>query len=98
MTKSTISWYSNSLNQHTGYGTQSKQVIQRLVRAGHKVAMLSNYGHEGVNGLIETGFGKIPHYSRGMNQYSTDVMPLHHAHWSAENPGLPAFMVTLYDV
>lgn len=98
MTKSCISWYSNSLNQPTGYGTQSKQVISRLVRAGHKVAMLSNYGGEGVNTLIETGNGKIPHYSRGMNQYSTDVMPLNHAHWKAENPGLPAFMVTLYDV
>ena len=98
MTKSAISWYSNSFNQPTGYGTQSKQVIQRLVRAGHKVAMLSNYGQEGVNGVIETGFGKIPHYSRGMNQYSTDVMPLHYAHWSSENPDLPSFMVTLYDV
>jgi glycosyltransferase involved in cell wall biosynthesis len=98
MTKSAISWYSNSLNQPTGYGTQSKQVIQRLVRDGHKVAMLSNYGGEGVNSLIETGAGKIPHYSRGMTQYSTDVLPLHHAHWQAENKGLPAFMITLYDV
>lgn len=98
MTKSAISWYSNSLNQPTGYGTQSKQVISRLVRAGHKVAMLSNYGCEGVNTTIETGFGKIPHYSRGMNQYSTDVMPLHYQHWTAENPGLPSFMITLYDV
>jgi len=98
MTKSAISWYSNSLNQPTGYGTQSKQVISRLVRAGHKVAMLSNYGCEGVNQQIETGFGKIPHYARGMNQYSTDVLPLNHAHWSAENPGLPNFLITLYDV
>lgn len=98
MTKACISWYSNSLNQPTGYGTQSKQVISRLVRQGHKVAMLSNYGGEGVNTTIETGAGKIPHYSRGMNQYSTDVMPLNHAHWSAENPDLPNFMVTLYDV
>jgi glycosyltransferase involved in cell wall biosynthesis len=98
MTKSTISWYSNSLNQNTGYGTQSKQVIKRLVADGHQVAMLSNYGGEGVNSLIETGSGLIPHYSRGMNQYSTDVLPLNHAHWKAENPDLPAFLVTLYDV
>lgn len=98
MSKSCISWYSNSLNQPTGYGTQSKQVIQRLVADGHRVAMLSNYGGEGVNSRIETGSGLIPHYSRGMNQYSTDVMPLHHSHWKAENPNLPAFMVTLYDV
>ena len=98
MTKTAISWYSNSLNQPTGYGTQSKQVISRLVRAGHKVAMLSNYGCEGVNSQIETGFGKIPHYSRGMTQYSTDVMPLHHSHWATQNEGLPAFIVTLYDV
>ena len=97
MTKSVISWYSNSLNQPTGYGTQSKQVIERLVRDGHKVAMLSNYGGEGVNSTIETGAGLIPHYSRGMTQYSTDVMPLNHAHWKAENPDLPAFLVTLYD-
>jgi glycosyltransferase involved in cell wall biosynthesis len=98
MTKSAISWYSNSLNQPTGYGTQSKQVISRLVRAGHKVAMLSNYGGEGVNTTIETGFGKIPHYSRGMTQYSTDVMPLNYQHWTAENHGIPSFMITLYDV
>ena len=98
MTKSCISWYSNSLNQPTGYGTQSKQVIERLVKAGHKVAMMSNYGGEGVNTQIETGAGLIPHYSRGMNQYSTDVLPLNHAHWSAENKGLPNFIVTLYDV
>ena len=98
MTKSCISWYSNSLNQPTGYGTQSKQVIQRLVKAGHKVAMMSNYGGEGVNTKIETGSGLIPHYSRGMNQYSTDVLPLNHAHWAAENKDLPNFLVTLYDV
>jgi glycosyltransferase involved in cell wall biosynthesis len=97
MTKSVISWYSNSLNQPTGYGTQSKQVIERLVRDGHKVAMLSNYGGEGVNSTIETGAGLIRHYSRGMTQYSTDVLPLHHAHWKAENPDLPAWIVTLYD-
>jgi glycosyltransferase involved in cell wall biosynthesis len=98
MNKACISWYSNSLNQPTGYGTQSKQVIQRLVKDGHKVAMMSNYGGEGVNSLIETGSGLIPHYSRGMTQYSTDVMPLHHAHWKAENADLPAWMITLYDV
>lgn len=98
MTKSAISWYSNSLNQPTGYGTQSKQVISRLVKAGHKVAMLSNYGAEGVNTFIETGAGKIPHYSRGMTQYSTDVIPLHFSHFSAENAGLPNFLITLYDV
>jgi glycosyltransferase involved in cell wall biosynthesis len=98
MTKAAISWYSNSLNQPTGYGTQSKQVISRLVKDGHKVAMLSNYGGEGVNSFIQTGSGLIPHYSRGMNQYSTDVLPLNHAHWSAENKGLPSFLVTLYDV
>lgn len=98
MTKSCISWYSNSLNQPTGYGTQSQQVIQRLVADGHKVAMLSNYGGEGVNSTIETGSGPIPHYSRGMTQYSTDVLPLHHAHWKSENSGLPAWLITLYDV
>jgi glycosyltransferase involved in cell wall biosynthesis len=98
MTKACISWYSNSLNQPTGYGTQSQQVIKRLVRSGHKVAMMSNYGGEGVNTTIETGAGKIPHYSRGMSQYSDDVLPLNHQHWSAENKNLPAFILTLYDV
>ena len=57
MSKSCISWYSNSLNQPTGYGTQSKQVIQRLVADGNRVAMRSNYGGEGVNSRIETGSG-----------------------------------------
>jgi glycosyltransferase involved in cell wall biosynthesis len=59
--------------------------------------MMSNYGGEGVNSFIDTGSGKIPHYSRGMTQYSDDVLPLHHQHWAAENKGLPAFIVTLYD-
>jgi glycosyltransferase involved in cell wall biosynthesis len=33
-----------------------------------------------------------------MNQYSTDVLPINHAHWEAENRGLNAFAITLYDV
>lgn len=98
MNKLAISWYSNSLNQPTGYGTQSAQVIKRLVADKHKVAMLSNYGCEGVNTEIETGAGKIPHYARGMNQYSTDILPLNFQHWSASNPSLTPLLVTLYDV
>jgi hypothetical protein len=46
-----VSWFSNSPTAATGYGMQSNQVLNRMIRDGLDVAVLSNYGREGVMAL-----------------------------------------------
>jgi hypothetical protein len=93
----TISWYSNSPNAPTGYGVQSAQVLKRLVRDGHSVAVLSNYGQDGTFGEWDSGFGKVRVYPRGAEPYSQDVTPLNHMHWVGENDNATNVLITLYD-
>jgi len=99
--KGIVSWFSNSPTAPTGYGVQTKQVVDRFIRDGLKVAILSNYGREGVNGFYESPFGKVPEYARGADLYSQDVTPLNHAHnvatFKAQDPELKDVLVTLYD-
>ena len=92
-----ISVYSNTYGTPTGYGEQTKIIIDRLVKDGADVAMLSNYGLEGNLGKLETAHGSIPHYPRGLDGYSTDVAPLHHAHFKGQHKGKPDLFFGLYD-
>ena len=96
--KGTISWFSNSPSAPTGYGVQTAQVLKRLIRDGYDVAMLSNYGREGINGETVVGGKSIPEYARGADLYSQDVTPMNHQHWKASNPGQKDLLITLYDV
>jgi len=98
MTKSALALYSNSPGQPTGYGQQAEQFLFRAKRAGHSVAALSNYGLEGTISTIDLGNGKIPHYPRGADGYSNDVIAFNAAHFKAQNPNLPFALLTLYDV
>jgi glycosyltransferase involved in cell wall biosynthesis len=98
MTKSALALYSNSPGQPTGYGQQAEQFLFRAKRAGHNVAALSNYGLEGTISTIDLGNGKIPHYPRGADGYSNDVIAFNAAHFKAQNPNLPFALLTLYDV
>lgn len=98
MTKSALALYSNSPGQPTGYGQQAEQFLFRAKRAGHNVAALSNYGLEGTISSIDLGNGKIPHYPRGADGYSNDVIAFNAAHFKAQNPNLPFALLTLYDV
>ena len=93
-----VSVWSNSPGQATGYGQQSQYLIDRLKRDGAKVAASSNYGLEGSISTYKSPFGDVPHYPRGLDGYSNDVGPMHHAHWKAQNPNLPDALITLYDV
>jgi glycosyltransferase involved in cell wall biosynthesis len=93
-----VSWYSNSITQPTGYGQQSWEVVTRMKRHGIDVATISNYGREGVNGLVDTPFGKIPEYARGLDMYSNDSTPIAHAHHISKHSNKPSLMVTLADV
>jgi len=96
--KATISVFSNSPGQPTGYGIATDALVKRLKRQGADVAALSNYGHEGINSIYNTEFGEIPIYARGNEAYSNDVTPAHHKHWRAMNPDQPDLLITLYDV
>lgn len=96
--KGTVSVFSNSPGQPTGYGQATEALVNLLKRDGADVAALSNYGHEGVNTTYQTKYGEIPIYSRGSEAYSNDVAPAHHKHWKAMNAKQPDLMITLYDV
>lgn len=89
-----ILWSSNSPFATTGYGTQTQQVVTRLDKDGHKVALASNYGLEGT---VQTWNG-LRHFPRGFDLYSNDVIPAHMAAWSHENADLDPLLITLFDV
>jgi glycosyltransferase involved in cell wall biosynthesis len=96
--KGTVSVFSNSPGQPTGYGQATDALVKLLKRDGANVASLSNYGHEGINTIYHTEYGEIPIYARGSEAYSNDVAPAHHKHWKALNADQPDLMITLYDV
>jgi glycosyltransferase involved in cell wall biosynthesis len=95
--KGTVSLYSNSPDQPTGYGQQARYLVDRLKRHGFDVAALSNYGLEGIKRELDTPYGKIPHFARGMDLYSNDSAPVDHKTFAAGRNQKDA-MITLYDV
>lgn len=96
--KGTVSFYSNSPDQPTGYGQQARFMVDRLKRHGLDVAAVSNYGLEGIRRTLPTPYGDIPHFPRGFDLYSNDTAPIDHATWVKENPDQPDLLLTLYDV
>jgi glycosyltransferase involved in cell wall biosynthesis len=96
--KGTVSVFSNSPGQPTGYGIAAEALIQRLKRDGADVAAISNYGNEGIKTKFHTGYGHIPVYPRGAEVYSNDSAILGHKHWKALNKKQPDLLITLYDV
>jgi glycosyltransferase involved in cell wall biosynthesis len=93
-----VSVWSNSYKAPTGYGQQITMLIDRLKRSGLDVAMLSNYGLEGIPNIISTPYGDVPHYPRGMDLYSNDSGPIDHKTHIAQHPDKPNLLITLYDV
>jgi glycosyltransferase involved in cell wall biosynthesis len=93
-----LSVATNSYGAPTGYGVQAKLLIDRLMRHGIKTAQLSNFGLEGRIEEIKTPHGKVPHYPRGIKQYSDDAIPVWHHEFSSKYPSLKNAVLTLYDV
>lgn len=93
-----VSLWSNSYNAPTGYGQQATHLLNNLKRSGLDVAMLSNYGLEGVPATIQTPYGEVPHYPRGIDLYSNDSGPIDHKNWIARHEGKPNLFISLYDV
>jgi glycosyltransferase involved in cell wall biosynthesis len=89
--------WSNSPGTPTGYGEQAKLLVDRLARDAKGVAAISNYGLEGNVGEYKTPYGVLPHYPRGLDPYSQDVGPMHHAHFVSQHKKTPNAMIGLYD-
>lgn len=78
----------------TGYGTQTKQLVTRMARDGHKVAIAANYGLE----ATQTEWNGIPVLPKGYDGYSNDVIAAYAKDWARQNPGYKPVVLTLYDV
>ena len=94
-----VLWWSNNPTAPTGYGGQTKAVVERLMNAGHPVAIASNWGTEGTMSSWTADSGvSIPVYPRGYDGYSQDVIVSHFQDWKSHQDGKPTVLVTLYDV
>jgi glycosyltransferase involved in cell wall biosynthesis len=96
--KGTVSFYSNSPDQPTGYGQQTRLMIDRLKKVGLDVAALSNYGQEGINGTVKTPSGDVILFARGFDLYSNDSAPIDHQTFTASKGNKKSVFFTLYDV
>lgn len=83
-------WISNAPWVGSGYGTQTKQVVPRLARAGHEVAIACNYGLTGTV-INWDGVPVLPH---GLEQYSNDILGDHYRWWMGSQKG---WAISLYD-
>jgi len=89
-----ILWYSNAPWAATGYGQQTAQVIQRLAKEGHQVAIHAMYGLAGSSSTWN-GF-KV--YPQGLAAYSDDVVVAHTMEWANKDLSTPSLLMTLFDV
>ncbi|HEY7824760.1 MAG TPA: hypothetical protein VIG24_18115, partial [Acidimicrobiia bacterium] len=96
--KPAIQWWSNTPDAPTGYGTQTKAVVDRLVAAGFPVSISANFGQQAVTGIYLTpSGGEVPVYPQGYDGYSQDVIYRHYQDWSRRHPDVPTVLVTLFD-
>lgn len=86
-------WYSNAPWAGTGYGQQTQQAVQRLIKEGHEIAIHAIYGLEGSTSTWEG----IKIYPRGMSPYSDDIVVAHWMEWTQATT-LPKLLMTLFDV
>jgi len=84
----------NALWARSGYGTQANQLLTRMAKDGHSVAVAANYGLEGT----VSDWEGIPHFPRGTDAYSNDVIGPYYADWASRHPKQKTLLMTLYDV
>jgi glycosyltransferase involved in cell wall biosynthesis len=89
----TVLWHSNAPWATTGYGTQTKQVVERMSRDGHAIAVNANYGLQGTKMVWED----VPVFPMGVESYSNDTVRANFASWHKENPDNPAHVIVLFD-
>lgn len=89
----TVLFHSNAPWVPTGYGTQTKQAVERFHRDGHAIAVNANYGLQG----MKTLWDDVPVFPMGVEAYSNDTVRANFAAWKAENPENPAHVIVLFD-
>jgi len=94
VTRQRVLWASNAPFSATGYGVQTAQVVERLTRDQHEVAIACNYGLQGAETMWNGG---VKMYPCGVAGYSDDIMNAHAQHW-AHGSDLPSLVVILFDV
>ena len=87
-------WFSNAPWAPTGYGTQTRQVVSRMVSDGHKIVVAANYGLE----ATQSNWEGIEVWPKGFDAYSNDVVGPYLVDWARQHPELPNVIFTLYDV
>ena len=88
-----ITWASNAPWSATGYGTQTNQLLKRLVADGHDVAVAANHGLAG-RPMRDPETDSLV-FPSGADTYGNDViLPGHLLHARGE----PGWIITLYDV
>jgi glycosyltransferase involved in cell wall biosynthesis len=85
-----VFWYSNHPDVPTGYGTQTRQVVRRLRKRGHDLALHANYG--GPAGMSK--WHGVPVFPSGQDAYSMDVISGHWQSWADDS----TVLATLFDV
>jgi glycosyltransferase involved in cell wall biosynthesis len=86
-----ILWASNAPWVGTGYGGQTQQVVTRLARDGHEVAIAANYGLNGAT----LNWNGMPVFPLGLDGYGQDAILASYPKWAR---GEPTLLLTLYDV
>lgn len=85
-----ITWASNAPWAPTGYGTQTRQVIKRLLADGHEVAVAANFGLQS-HPMRDPETG-VPVFPAGADTYGNDVLLEHHKLFGGD------WIISLYDV
>ena len=93
VTPQRVTWCSNSPFAATGYGVQTAQVVERLARDGHEIAVACNFGLQGNS----TEWNGIKLYPTGVTPYSDDILRAHSQHWESMS-SLPGLVMILFDV
>ena len=92
--KPAVQWWSNAPHVPSGYGVQTRSVVERLAADGYRVSVSANYGVQGIG--VTHPVGDIPMYPEGYDDYSQDLIGAHYQDWK-EQTGLPTVLVTLFD-
>jgi hypothetical protein len=92
-----VQWWSNAPHCPTGYGVQTRTVVEYLARNGWDISVSANYGVQVVPVEHQVPDGPaIRVYPAGHDNYSQDVIAAHY-HNYREEVGRRTVLVTLYD-
>jgi len=92
--KPAVQWWSTAPHVPSGYGVQTRSVIERLAADGYAVSVSANYGVQGLG--VTHPVHDIPMYPEGYDDYSQDLIGAHYQDWKRQT-GLPTVLVTLFD-